>query len=275
MQLKIRQKSLVKPEVAFLREFRRDVTSQRGEDGMIEKIFELIGVTNQYCIEFGAWDGKLNSNTWNLLKNNSWKGLLIEASEWKFEELKTEYADKEDVTLVRGLVETEGENSLDALLARAGAPREPDFLSIDIDGMDWHIWNSVTEFAPRLVVVEFNPTIPNDTVFVQDDDASVSHGSSLLALVDLGKSKGYELIATTVFNGFFIKKELSPLIGIEDNDIDAMHDNSYFESRLFQLYDGTLVLGGCKRLLWQNIEISQEDIQILPEALRKYGDTQS
>ena len=275
MQLKIRQKSLVKPEVAFLREFRRDVTSQRGEDGMIEKIFELIGATNRYCIEFGAWDGKLNSNTWNLLKNNGWKGLLIEASEWKFEELKTEYADQEGVTLVRGLVETEGENSLDVLLAQAGAPREPDFLSIDIDGMDWHIWNSVTDFAPRLVVVEFNPTIPNDTVFVQDDDATVSHGSSLLALVDLGKSKGYELVATTEFNGFFVKKDLYPAIELENNDIDTMHDNSYFESRLFQLYDGTLVLGGCKRLLWQNIEISQEDIQILPEALRKYGDTQS
>ena len=275
MQLKIRQKSLVKQEVAFLREFRRDVTSQRSEDGMIGKIFEIVGVSNQYCIEFGAWDGKLNSNTWNLLKNNSWKGLLIEASEWKFDELKKEYADNQSVILLKGLVETEGENSLNAILAQAGAPREPDFLSIDTDGIDWHIWNSLTEFAPRLVVVEFNPTIPNDTVFVQDDDTTVSHGSSLLALVDLGKSKGYELIATTEFNGFFIKKDLYPAIGIEHNDIDAMHDNSYFESRLFQLYDGTLVLGGCKRLLWQNVEFSQEDIQILPEALRKYGDTQS
>jgi hypothetical protein len=45
----------------------------------------------------------------------------------------------------------------------------------------------------------------------------------------------------------------------------------YFESRLFQLYDGTLVLTGCKRLLWNNVTIEQEDIQVLPKALRKYG----
>jgi hypothetical protein len=50
-----------------------------------------------------------------------------------------------------------------------------------------------------------------------------------------------------------------------------MHDPGHFESRLFQCYDGTLVLAGCKHLLWSNVTIDQEDIQILPKALRKYG----
>ena len=275
MRLQVKRKSLVKPESVFLREFRRDVTSQRGEDGIIEKIFEIVGETNQYCIEFGAWDGKLYSNTWNLLKNHSWSGLLIEANEEKFSELQTEYADHERVTTLNKLIETKGEQSLDAILTQVGTPEDPDFLCIDVDGIDWHIWNSLTDFAPRLISVEFNPTVPNDMIFVQNDDASINQGASLLALIELGKSKGYELVATTEWNGFFVKKELYPTFGIEDNDIDAMHDTAHFESRLFQCYDGTLVLAGCKHLLWSNVTISQEDIQVLPSSLRKYGDAAS
>ncbi len=270
MQVEFRRKSRVKTESAYLQKFRNKVTSQTGEDGLIEKIFEIAGATNKYCIEFGAWDSKHNSNTWNLLKNQGWSGLLIEANEARFAELQAEYADHDGLTALNGLVETTGEQSLDAILARVDAPDEPDLISIDVDGMDWHFWKSLERFAPRLVVIEFNPSMSSDVFFVQDDDPSVFHGCSLLALIELGKSKGYELVATTEFNGLFVKQELYPAFGIEDNDIDSMHDMSIFESRLVQCYDGTLVLAGCQRLLWTNTPLSQDDIQVLPAALRTY-----
>ena len=75
MQLRVSRKSLVKPESTFLQNFRGNITSQRGEDGMIGRIFEIIGTNNMYCVEFGAWDGKLLSNTWNLLNYFGWRGL--------------------------------------------------------------------------------------------------------------------------------------------------------------------------------------------------------
>ncbi len=271
MQLRVKRTSRVKPESAYLRKHARKVTSQRGEDGVIEKIFEIIGTTNRYCVEFGAWDGKLYSNTWNLLNNESWRGLQIEGSAEKFQELQSEYDGNEGVTTLNRLVEPDGANALDAILAEAEAPRDLDLLCVDVDGLDWHIWNGLDDFAPRLIVVEFNPTVPNDVFFVQDDDPAVNQGASLLALIELGKSKGYELVATTEWNGFFVPKTLFPAFSIADNAIDAMHDPGHFESRLFQCYDGTLVLAGCKHLLWSNVTIDQEDIQILPKALRKYG----
>jgi hypothetical protein len=49
----------VKPESACLQEFRRDLRSQCGEDGLIEKICGVLGVKDKWCVEFGAWDGKL------------------------------------------------------------------------------------------------------------------------------------------------------------------------------------------------------------------------
>jgi len=271
MQIRIKRPSFVKPASTFLRGFRRNVTSQLGEDGIIEKIFEIVGAENRFCMEFGAWDGKHYSNSWNLLKNAGWRGLLIEANAEKFVQLEAEYADRPDVETRNVLVATVGAQSLDALLAAAGAPKDLDFLCIDIDGNDWHIWKSLTRFAPRLIAVEFNPSVPNDVIFIQDDDGSVNHGASLLALIELGKAKGYELVATTDWNAFFVPRALYPAFGIEDNGIYAMHDPMYFESRLFQLYDGTLVLTGCKQLLWSNVTIDQEDIQVLPKALRKYG----
>ena len=272
MQLRIKSKSRLKPESIYLREFRRNVTTQRGEDGITEKIFEIAGNSNRYCVEFGAWDGKHHSNTWNLLKNNGWSGLLIEGNPERFSALEAEYADHAGATLRNTFVDVEGARSLDAILAEAGAPQDFDFLSIDIDGVDWYIWESLAEFAPRVVVVEFNPTVPNDVFFVQDNDPSINQGASLLAFVELGKSKGYELVATTEWNAFFVKKELFPAFGIEDNDIDAMHEIGHFESRLFQCYDGTLVVAGCKHLLWCDVAIDQEDIQVLPKSLRMFGD---
>jgi hypothetical protein len=271
MILQSRRKSRIKPKSVFLQEFCKNVTTQRGEDGIVEKIFEIIGATNRYCVEFGAWDGKLYSSTWNLLNNHRWGGLLIEANEVKFAELEGAYRGNDQVATLNTLVEQEGEASLDAILTRAGAPVDLDFLCIDVDGVDWHIWNSLTEFLPKVILIEFNPTVPNDIVFVQDDDAATNQGASLLALIELGKSKGYELVATTAWNGFFVRSQLYPAFGIEDNDIDAMHDTARFESRLFQCYDGTLVLAGCKHLLWSDVTICQEDIQVLPKALRKYG----
>lgn len=271
MQLRVKRTSRVKPDSAYLRKHTRKVTSQRGEDGVIEKIFEIIGTTNRYCVEFGAWDGKLYSNTWNLLNNEGWQGLQIEGSAEKFQELQAEYAGNSDVTTLNRLVEPAGANALDAVLAEVGAPQDLDLLCIDVDGLDWHIWNGLTQFSPRLIVVEFNPTVPNDVFFVQDNDPAVNQGASLLALIELGQSKGYELVATTEWNGFFVPQDLFPAFNIADNHIDAMHDPAHFETRLFQCYDGTLMIAGCKHLLWSNITVDPDDIQVLPKALRKFG----
>ena len=150
MRLQVKRKSRVKPKSAYLRTFNRKVTSQRGEDGVIEKIFEIIGTTNQFCVEFGAWDGKLYSNTWNLLKNEGWAGRQIEGNPEKFHELVAEYAGNDRVTTVNSMVEVSGDNALDGTLAAAGAPPDLDLLCIDVDGLDWRIWNSLTDFEPRL-----------------------------------------------------------------------------------------------------------------------------
>jgi len=150
--------------------------------------------------------------------------------------------------------------------------RAPDLISIDIDGRDWHVWRSLTGFRPRVVVVEFNPSIPNDVLFVQDENFSFNHGCSLRALVALAKEKRYELVATTDWNAFFVEESEFPKFQIDYNSIDAMHDGSAYQTKFFQLYDGTLVIAGCTKLLWKGWPISLEDIQVVPLALRRFED---
>jgi len=50
-------------------EFRKNVYSQCGEDGVLLEIFNRIKIFNKFYIEFGAWDGLILSNTANLRLN--------------------------------------------------------------------------------------------------------------------------------------------------------------------------------------------------------------
>ena len=43
----------------------KSVASQCGEDGIIKAALEVLRETNKWCVEFGAWDGKHLSNTFD------------------------------------------------------------------------------------------------------------------------------------------------------------------------------------------------------------------
>ena len=272
--LELRRKSRRVQASLVLEPYRRNVTSQNGEDGIIARIFDIVGATNKWCVEFGAWDGKLYSNTWDLIANCGWTGVLIEGEPARFEDLRRTYAELPGRThLVNRFVALEPGARLDDILREAGAPRDCDLLSIDIDGNDWHIWNSLEHFAPRVVVIECNPSIENDIYFVQDYGPRFHHGASMLANVELGKAKGYEFVASTGTNGFFVRRELFPAFGIADNSIDALHDSSPHVIKIFQGYDGTIFAAGDLKLHWHGINLSQEDFQVLRPIDRRFPGT--
>jgi hypothetical protein len=100
--------------------------------------------------------------------------------------------------------------------------------------------------------VRTDPSIPNHIVFIQDNDARIHQGSSLAALVELGQSKSYTLVATTTFNAIFVRDSDVHKLPHFDRSIDALHRPSMCTD-VFQLYDGTLVFTGCKKLLWHRV----------------------
>lgn len=254
----------------WLLDYSNIVTSQFGEDGVLCKIFEIIGTNNKWCVELGALNGVHDSNVFNLIKSMCWSGILIEADITNFKKLEKLYNGKSNILCINKYVSFEGENSLDSIFSKTLLPCDFDLLSLDIDGNEYHLWQSLRNYSPRVIVVEFNPSIPNDIDFIQPRDMNVFQGSSLSAFVKLGMTKGYELISVIGVNAIFVKKDLFHLFYIKNNSPESLYTNKNSYTRLFQLYDGTLVLSGCDMLLWHNKKIQSKDIQVLPVWKRYY-----
>jgi hypothetical protein len=200
--------------------YAKNITSQAGEDGILNELFKRIGVENKWCCEFGAWDGKHLSNTWLWINKAGWSSVQIEGGNDKFTELESRYKDNEKVFCLNEFVSQD--NSLDFLLAQTPCPKDLDFLVIDIDGNDYWIWKWLTEYRPRVVLIEFNSTMPPELHFIQKYNPNIWCGSSLRALVHLGKEKGYELVTTIGGNAIFVCKEDFEKVQIEDNSIENL-----------------------------------------------------
>ncbi len=185
------------------------------------------------------------------------------------------YENNTNAILINKLVSFDGVNTLDNILKQTPIVSDFDLLSIDIDGNDYHVWESLVDFQPKVVVIEFNPAIPSDVEFIQEKKFSLNQGNSLLSLIGLGKQKGYELVATTLCNGFFVRREFFDLFQIGDNGITSMWDSETPAPRVFQLFDGTLVLSERFKLIWHDKYVNEFDLQILPPFLRFFGDSAS
>jgi len=198
--------------------------SQSGEDGSIAEICRRLGINSGWFVEFGAWDGKYLSNTYNLLAHENWQGVHIEGDADRYQDLlRTKAAFPERLHTLCAFVDIEGENRLDGLLARTPIPREFDLLSIDVDSIDWQIWNSLSSYEPKLVVIECNCLLLPGKLQLHAPPRH--HGASFSSLVELGARKGYQLVCHTG-NCFFVRKELVPRLRMDPAEL-ASPDRLY------------------------------------------------
>src|SRR5687768_9225323 len=76
----------------WLLEFKSNVHSQTGEDGILQQILDKLPQRDRWCVEFGAWDGQYLSNVCNLIDNHDYAAVLIECSPEKFKELRKRHS---------------------------------------------------------------------------------------------------------------------------------------------------------------------------------------
>jgi hypothetical protein len=249
--------------------------SEHGEDGIISKIFDIMKPENKWVCEFGAHDPEVISNTWRLINQEGWQAVLIEADPVYADKLKNYYAKHSNaVYCVNTKVHYEGNQKLDHILSATPIPRNMDFMIIDIDGNDYHVWEAIDTYRAKVVMIEFNASIPTDVAFAQPRDMSINQGSSLKAMVDLGASRGYKLIAVTSWNAFFIQDEYYHLFFNEEPLLEDMYvypAKHPIWMRPFQLYDGTIAVAPWNEMLWHNINLSESDYQVLPVSMRVFS----
>jgi len=234
-----------------LNQYSRNIWSQHGEDGIIEELFSRIGMKEKFAVEFGGWDGVYLCNIRNLIVNHGYSGLFIEGDSAKAAECKKNYSSYDNVICAEGFVGFIEQKKLDVYLSENNVPKDFDLLSIDIDGYDYHVWESLKEFNPRVVIIEYNITIPNDVFFVNPCSEGILQGSSASALVALGYKKDYELVAVTLSNCIFVKAEEYEKVGISENRLETLRNENYLSDGVyFQTYDKQLLKKGYPRFFW-------------------------
>lgn len=192
----------------------RQVFSQNGEDGVIREIFNRIGETDRSFVEVGVGNG-LENNTAYLLQRG-WKGLWIDGSQEGLSFARGEFKKVIDAGRLRLLLRMVSGSNIDSILREAGIPDEFDLLSLDIDRDTYFLWQALGRFRPRVVVIEYNATIPPEDPWCVDDDPNAEpvlssyFGASLKSYEKLGSQLGYALVGceSSGNNAFFVRSDL-------------------------------------------------------------------
>ena len=205
--------------------------SQCGEDVLVDYVFNLRGISKPSYIDIGAHHPYLLSNT-ALFYDRGCRGVNIEANPALISEF-LRYRPL-DVNLNIGISDKEGEmdfyimddntlstfsvqehnfmvaegkklekvqkiklTTLDSVLKKYFADGFPDFMSIDVEGMDFQILQSINfeESFPKIICVEAAEYSP------------IGAGARRNELIDFLISKNYFEYANTNLNAIMVKNE--------------------------------------------------------------------
>ena len=200
-------------------EFR--VTSQWGEDGIIEWLCQRLPGISRSFIEFGV-ECFAEANARFLIENRGWRGLVIDGSESHMRNLRKEALYwRHDLTAVNAFVTVENINKL---ITDAGFAGELGILSIDIDGNDYWVLEAIACVKPAILICEINGvfgdlqpfTIPYRPDFrrLEAHYSGQYFGCSVAALKMLCTRRGYTFVGTNTngVNAFFVRNDLADSI---------------------------------------------------------------
>ena len=192
-------------------------SSQWGEDGIIQHLIKNIEIENKIFFEFGV-EKYTESNTRFLLQNNTWKGLVIDGSDENISYIKNDPIYWQNNLKAECAFVTA--DNINQLITKNGIHGDIGLLSIDIDGNDYWIWESINCISPRIVICEYNShfgdthkvSVPYDKNFVREKKhySNIYYGASIAALDFLSKKKGYSLVGSNLAgnNAFFVRNDL-------------------------------------------------------------------
>lgn len=191
------------------------VYSQNDEDGILAEIFRRIDVKDRSFVEFGVEAGVECNSMWLLMQG--WSGLWIEGSADHCAQIQLSHQswiDQGKLTLLNAMVTAE---NINGLIGQKYAKQEVDLLSIDLDSIDYWVWQAIDTINPRVVAVEYNATWAPPAALTVPYEAGrrwngTNHfGASLSALNRLAVAKGYDLVGCCLagVNAFFVRKDLT------------------------------------------------------------------
>jgi len=182
--------------------------SQSYQDGVLAKLFELLGTSNREFVEFGfnanSYEPPQSGANTRLLYKRGWRGLLMDGGH-----------ENATINLQRANL---GPHTIGATLNRFRVRRDVDYISIDFDSYDaWTMLSIVRAgYQPRVFTVEYNPAWVHGSTMLQKHptkdgpvELCAGFGTSLIALEMLAKSVGYRLVyVVSGLDAFLVRGDL-------------------------------------------------------------------
>ena len=259
----------------------KNVYSQNGEDSLLDELYKQISFNiskvsykmDNTLIEFGVWDGFLFSNTAHLIRKYNLRGILIESNKDRYAELLLNYSSEKHI-LINKFIELQGSNSIESICNPYLKSLNPLMISIDIDGMDYWVFESMKLLLPVIVVIEYNPTIPLEVYYVNPKNFAARKGSSARAIYELALEKNYSLVAITETNMIFLENEIyKSIYGNKVADLVSVSREfgiSIPSNLIFCGYDGKLISTSDVSIPWHGLIVEKNNVKSLPKIFQKF-----
>lgn len=227
-------------QFANLEDYSFRVFSQWGEDGIIQFLTQSLNIRNRTFIEFGVEDFRESNCRFLLIKDN-WRGFVVDGSPenvrairestyyWQYElQAEASFIDRDNV---------------DSVLSRSGFDPEVGILSVDIDGVDYHVLERLERWKASIIIVEYNSvfgherpiSIPYDAAFwrTRAHHSNLYYGANLPAFDHLLSRRGYAFVGVNQqrSNAFYVRTDLLNERVQADQPSRFAQDSTFRESR--------------------------------------------
>ena len=129
------------------------VSSQWGEDGIIDWILSKFTKLPKIFLEIGTQDYR-ESNTRFLLINRNYDGYIIEGDARATKNIMSQRVYwKHNLTIKNKFVNKDNINNL---VEEMNIPKKIGLLSLDIDGVDYWVLNELSVLDPSIIICEYN-----------------------------------------------------------------------------------------------------------------------
>lgn len=191
---------------------------------LLVEVLELDSLSSPFpraFVEFGV-ENYREANTRFLLTKRHWQGLVMDGSAANIAQIRRDPIHyRHDLEAQCHFITRDNIDSLISAWLKSRNLGNVALLSVDIDGVDYFVWEAICCIRPAVVVVEYNALFGEKSVTVpyradfnrfKARFSGLYFGASLAALKNLGARKGYRLVGCdkSATNAFFVLENLAP-----------------------------------------------------------------